>query len=462
MAVCFLGGVFSLVGLALMAHEGNVTSPTGTLTVEVGTHVSAAASCSDEAGTHDLHWCPPVLWWVILATPPDSEDSIGTDGGISVSGDTVCPGAYPLVAKCDDTYGTTADLNVVAVDTVDTYPHCPFGTKTAYKGTDITFEAVSIPSGYESMISWLGGGDPATGSGKYFTTHWHSTGTKTVTARCGTPTAVWDKTINVTVVEVEYVKVRRMGSGNSLANSATIAAGGFSSNVHKADVEMKITPVPSGTYAVACPVSLANADGYATDNVKAKLYMGGALAIEGSGSGSVTVSSADGKLAGYLVSSNWMKTCTISGGSASAAVDFAWDCAGAYDFTLPEYFIPDVPDEVWFYPTLNEVMGDGAIDAYHSIPYYTLSADLYWYSYDFSTDSEADGTVTVYYPSYTGIPFGKAMTDLIEHSATTMSASGAYQNTQTVYDYYDIVGDEFRLIEVDGYTFAVYDEDVHL
>jgi hypothetical protein len=70
--------------------------------------------------------------------------------------------------------------------------------------SDVTFTVTTNPTGNEDMVSWSGGGTPSTQSGgATFTTCWSTTGTKTVTARCGTPTATWDKTIDVTVVEVE-------------------------------------------------------------------------------------------------------------------------------------------------------------------------------------------------------------------------------------------------------------------
>ena len=49
-------------------------------------------------------------------------------------------------------------------------------------GCDITFTATI--SGSCSCVSWSGGGDPASGSGCTFTTHWDGYGTKTVIASC--------------------------------------------------------------------------------------------------------------------------------------------------------------------------------------------------------------------------------------------------------------------------------------
>jgi len=49
-------------------------------------------------------------------------------------------------------------------------------------GCDITFTATTDPNGYEDDVEWSGGDEPATGSGATFTTHWDTSGTKTVTA----------------------------------------------------------------------------------------------------------------------------------------------------------------------------------------------------------------------------------------------------------------------------------------
>ncbi|MFC1461382.1 hypothetical protein ACFLQR_02545 [Verrucomicrobiota bacterium] len=51
---------------------------------------------------------------------------------------------------------------------------------------DVVFTAITAPGGYEHMVVWTGGGDPATTSGvQTFTTSWTNAGEKTVTAKCG-------------------------------------------------------------------------------------------------------------------------------------------------------------------------------------------------------------------------------------------------------------------------------------
>ncbi len=47
---------------------------------------------------------------------------------------------------------------------------------------DVTFTATTIPAGHEDLVTWSGGGTPATDEGGTFTTQWSTKGNKTVTA----------------------------------------------------------------------------------------------------------------------------------------------------------------------------------------------------------------------------------------------------------------------------------------
>jgi hypothetical protein len=72
---------------------------------------------------------------------------------------------------------------------------------SACVGCDITFTATTDPTGYEDDVEWSGGGEPATGSGATFTTHWDTSGTKTVTAElCDS-----EESKQVTIVKVDKV-----------------------------------------------------------------------------------------------------------------------------------------------------------------------------------------------------------------------------------------------------------------
>lgn len=61
---------------------------------------------------------------------------------------------------------------------------------------NITFTVTTDPSGYENLVTWSGGGNPASqNGGATFTTRWPCIGGKTVTATCGDSS----KSKNVTV-----------------------------------------------------------------------------------------------------------------------------------------------------------------------------------------------------------------------------------------------------------------------
>lgn len=71
--------------------------------------------------------------------------------------------------------------------------------------SNVTFTALTDPSGYEGVVRWSGGGTPATGSGKYFTTSWADEGVYVVTARCGTDASCGQTvTATATVISVDY------------------------------------------------------------------------------------------------------------------------------------------------------------------------------------------------------------------------------------------------------------------
>jgi hypothetical protein len=75
-----------------------------------------------------------------------------------------------------DSISHTINVLPVSIQTVTS------SEDAACVGCDITFTVTTNPSGHESKVSWSGGGDPGTGSGSTFTTHWDTLGTKTVTA----------------------------------------------------------------------------------------------------------------------------------------------------------------------------------------------------------------------------------------------------------------------------------------
>lgn len=58
--------------------------------------------------------------------------------------------------------------------------------EAGFPGESLTFEVSPDPDGADDEVRWSGGGDPATGTGRRFVTSFHSGGTYTLTAKCGT------------------------------------------------------------------------------------------------------------------------------------------------------------------------------------------------------------------------------------------------------------------------------------
>ena len=195
--------------------------------------------------------------------------------------------------------------------------------------------------------------------------------------------------ININVCTLEYIKVKRKGSTEDWSDTTTIAAGGFGSDVHKALVEMKITPVPAGAYSVACPVSLEGAEGYGgrppdcpANNVKAKLLMNGAPTVEGNGVGDVVFSSPDGIATGELVSGNVALPCTIASACSDpalpATVEFSWDERPKEDMEWEydpyfDYGLPAQPVSLTI-----KLAGTVPIDGHHLDFYVCAVAGLMW------------------------------------------------------------------------------------
>ena len=70
--------------------------------------------------------------------------------------------------------------------------------ETAAPCEDVTFTAITNPSGYGNLI-WWNGGIPDEGHGSTFTKHWPCIGEKTVTATCCTSSCTNNKSKNVTI-----------------------------------------------------------------------------------------------------------------------------------------------------------------------------------------------------------------------------------------------------------------------
>jgi hypothetical protein len=259
--------------------------------------------------------------------------------------------------------------------------------------------------------------------------------------------------IALTVVDVEKIEYRRLDQ-TAWVTETNIAAGAKNTNVHKAEVRITMTPAFSGL-----PIAATNSGG-AGKNTPGALSPFSAQQTDANGQVYCTYTSSDKR------SDVTVKVVECAG--ARTDVDLGstlheeWDIAGAYDFEFEDYFSPENPDPVKFYPTLNEIKGFGAIDG-HSMGFYTPELTIIKTEFDFTNWNMTEDEITAYYPDYPELPSGYSITDFIEHSATTEISTGEYKNTQTVHDQwdYDAATDVLTFILVDGYEFAPYDESVY-
>ncbi len=112
--------------------------------------------------------------------------------------------------KCGDTNPClvyTQKLDVVQLQGISVSP------QAAQVNEDVIFTAQMSPTNSGgSILNWSGGGQPATGTGTVFTTHWSTPGTHTVTAYCGINECAGTTSVNVPVVKVNLDVNRKNGT----------------------------------------------------------------------------------------------------------------------------------------------------------------------------------------------------------------------------------------------------------
>lgn len=263
------------------------------------------------------------------------------------------------------------------------------------------------------------------------------------------------KTVDVTVYEAT-LRVRRKGSGDDYAGSATVAAGKLSSDVHKADIEVSTDPAVQGV-TLNTEIKVGEGLGQAGTDGEASVYIG-------------STTDENGKITGTYMSSNKSENVTLElryqGQDVldTATVSQAWDDAAGLEFNVPYYFVPEIADTCKFTCRLQEnVPIDG-----HTIKWYTTRIELDWYWWNIDTD-EADWDEQEYDYPFTGdddLPFDQEIGDFIAYSGGQEDPAGVYAKTHTVYDYFDIVEiegeDVWQEALVTEYDFAVYDDGVYI
>ncbi len=322
-------------------------------------------------------------------------------------------------------------------------------------------------------VTWSCSGGSITPNGSAAVVDTSASGMATVTATSGN-TAI---SLKVQVIGVSGLQARRKGSDAQFGSSATIAAGGKNSDVHKAELRIQLSPMPVKQATLHFQASLSGAAAHQGTYVPAVLSCGGS-SLSGDGAGTLDVSSWDsstGLVTAELKSGNVTRTCTATIGGASVAVAMAWDIAGSRDFDGDDFYISEEDTNLEFYPTLQEIAGadddsdgipgEGAIGG-HSIQFLVKKIKLEYWSYDYVTEQYVNpvSTVEIDVPPNTNpnLLFGANLSNLIDINSVTEPLTGKYVNAQTAHDYFEVTGNVVKCIRVIEYETSVSDTGVYL
>lgn len=216
--------------------------------------------------------------------------------------------------------------------------------------------------------------------------------------------------MKVQVIGVSGLTARRKGTTDAFGASATIAAGGKSSDVHKAEIKVQLNPVPLKQATLTFSASLSGAAAHQGTDVAAVLSCGNS-SVTGNSTGTLTLGTIDlteGTASAELKSSNVTRTCTATIGGKAVTVGMDWDIAGSKDFDYPPYFTVEETDDITFYPTLNTICDDGAVTQ-HQMFFQTFQLEVVYWAYDYNLGTylvfpitdiinvPCDGDVEVYF-----------------------------------------------------------------
>ena len=340
-----------------------------------------------------------------------------------------------------------------------------------YNNGSVTVAATPTPSGEWPAICPFWSGDILSSDGDTATVDTSTSGLKSVTASCGNSVS-----LKVQVIGVGGLQVRRKGSGQAFGDRAVIAAGGKSSDVHKAELEILLDPVPAKQTTLTFPVSLSGASAHTGTNVHG-VFTCGTTTITGDSSGAIaaTVEAGMGVITNAVFRScNVTRTCTVTIGEESVDVEMEWDISGCKDFDYDGFFFPDVESEVFFYPTLDEIAtedededgneGEGAIGGHHLECAVTRIKYDYWsYDYVLGDYIEEGGVVEMDIEAGDDpeICFEVNVYDLFEMDDVQETPFGKYVNTHIVSDYYEDDGEVISCIVILEYEIEWIDTDVH-
>ncbi len=281
--------------------------------------------------------------------------------------------------------------------------------------------------------------------------------------------------IRVVIAKIDAVAVKRSDlPETSFAGTATVAAGGKSSAVHKASVRAYVTPSNyTGKVDLTFTASLSGAAAFTGTSVNGRLDIGDGSVV-GDNSATIHVTHVtNGHFDGILTSSNVKRNCTVTIAGKTAQVTFEWDCAGSKDFDYDEFFFPGLEFEAVFYPTLDEIatedededgiIGEGAIDS-HMMDFDIMKIKYDYWIYDYEAEEYVDEgeVVEIDIPlnSNPVIRFDVTLDDLFEFDDVVEQPGGKYLGTMIVRDYIEDTGTVVKCICIMGYTLDVFDMEV--
>jgi len=288
-----------------------------------------------------------------------------------------------------------------------------------------------------------------------------SYGVKTVTARCGTSSV----SIRVVIAKIDAIAVKRSDlPDTSFASTATIAAGGKSSAVHKASVRAYVTPSNyTGKVDLTFTASLSGAAAYTGTTVNGRLDIGDGSVVGDTSSVIHVTHVTNGHFDGVLTSGNVKRNCTVTIDGKTAQAAFEWDSEGNDSLDYPYDFVPEEGDDVFFSPLLDDEDDDSAIDG-HDIHFEATFIVVRYWTFDWETfefSQSDEDTIEIPHGDDPEIVDGVYASDLLVITGTVELSAGEYRSVHTVYDYWESGEDAAFGIEVTEYYFRVYDNDCH-
>ena len=258
------------------------------------------------------------------------------------------------------------------------------GPPTVIKPAPATFEmGAPCPSGCSQPYfrRWteidgnfvLTGGPFKVDENPYYWTF--DTGHYCIEVACGQPDAPpgpdanWQTCAYLIAYRID-LQVRRLGSGNEWASSATVAAGGLNPDEHKAGLRAVATPAVAGCQFVAT-LQEGQGLGFPETNGAASVVLTGPT-----GAGSISL--------GTYTSSNRSEQVTVlvrppgenPGWTAAAGINQVWAIRDEFLWDHPDYFVPEEEHDVTF--TLRFTDGEDTVPiTEHTVRFYAWKV-VYW------------------------------------------------------------------------------------